>query len=118
MAAERFWVVFSANLDRNYGLVKVPSPGQLLSEMLELWFWDLPKGVAERRFHEGHFDEEVRFHSHWPSIADIESTLKGLSAIEKECVGFSSGDNCCLAFEPWSQARGYIVLVLSISLLI
>jgi hypothetical protein len=46
MAAERFWVVFSANLDRNYGLVKVPSPGQLLSEMLELWFWDLPKGVA------------------------------------------------------------------------
>lgn len=47
MAAERFWIIFSANFDRDDGLVKVPSPGQSLSEMLELWFWNLPKGVTE-----------------------------------------------------------------------
>jgi hypothetical protein len=71
MAAEGLRVVFSTDLDRDDGLVKVPSPGQLLSDVLECCVENLPKGVAEGRFHVRHFDKEVRFHSQipqsWPS---------------------------------------------------
>jgi hypothetical protein len=64
VAAEGFGIIFSANFDRDDGLVKVPSPDQPLSKMLEFGSRNLPKGVAESRFHVRHFDEEVRFHSH------------------------------------------------------
>jgi hypothetical protein len=70
VAAERFRIVLSTNLDRDDGLIKVPSPGQLLSEVLECWSVDLPECVAESRFlvHVGHFEKKVRFHSHYSSV--------------------------------------------------
>jgi hypothetical protein len=48
VTTERFRVFFSTDLDRNNGLVKVPSPGQLLSDVLEYCDDDLPEGVAKR----------------------------------------------------------------------
>jgi hypothetical protein len=79
VAAERFGVVLSTNFDRNNSLVKVPSPGQLLSEILQLGLGNLPKGVAEGRslIHVGHFKKEIRFHSHYSSLADTTPTING-----------------------------------------
>jgi hypothetical protein len=86
VAAERLWVVFPTNLDRDDGLVKVPSPGQLLSEMLIFRLADLPKSMAEGRslVHEGHFEEEVWFHSLELSIKGIMPTINGLSVVKSQ----------------------------------
>lgn len=86
MAAERLWVVFSTNLDRDDGLVKVPSPGQLLSEMLKFRLADLPKSMAEGRslIHEGHFEEEVWFHSLGLSIEGTMPTINGLFIVKSQ----------------------------------
>jgi hypothetical protein len=79
VAAEGFRIVFSTNLDRDDGLVKIPSPGQSLSETPQLGFQNLPKGMAEGRslIHVGHFEKEVRFHSHYSSSADTTPTING-----------------------------------------
>ena len=86
MAAERLWVVFSTNLDRDDGLVKVPSPGQLLSEMLTSWLADLPESMAEGRslVHEGHFEEEVWFHSLELSIEGMMPTINGRFLVQSQ----------------------------------
>ena len=79
MAAERFRIILPTNFDCDNGLVKIPAPGQPLSEMLQFQICNLPKGMAQCRFHVvGRFDEEVRFHSQWPSIVDSLLTLKSV----------------------------------------
>jgi hypothetical protein len=101
VAAERFRIVLPTNFNCDDGLVKVPSPGQSLSEMLEVGYGYLPKCMAKSGFliHVRHFEQKVWFHSKYSLIAEMVPIIKGFSSIEEEDLGFSRGDSCSLAFE-------------------